>query len=101
MLAVLADGEWHPFEELIRAGAPHVPPSHAQQWYRTGLSSKHTGNQPYKVKATDVHDQIRDGRRDGLRRQIAKMNQDGRIEVRNPSGGKSIAGKEARLVRAG
>lgn len=99
MLEVLADGEWHSFDELIRAGAPHVGPQRAQQWYRTGLGNRQKGVAPWAVKATDTHDQIRDGRRDGLRRLIAKLHRDGRIEVRNPSGKKWISGKEARLIR--
>lgn len=99
MLAKLEDGEWHPMEELIRAGAPLVGPQRAVQWYRTGLGRKQKGIQMWKVKATDTHDQIRDGRRDGLRRIIAKLHRSGQIEIRNTSGKKWISGKEARLIR--
>lgn len=99
MLNVLADGEWHPMDRVIRAGTRVVPPSKGQQWYRTGLANPRTGTLPSRVKATDTHDQVRDGRWDGCRRVLTALARRGVIEIDNPSGGKSVSGKRVRLVR--
>lgn len=97
MKRVLADGEWHPMDQVIRAGAKHVPPNKAQQWYRTGLGRTQTGELPQRVKAQDRHDQVRDGRWDGLRRILAAMARKGHIEIEAPEGARLVGQKRVRL----
>jgi hypothetical protein len=80
---VLADGEWHAVGELIKVASPLVPPTTAQQWYRIHLKARQGRGEsryPERDKAQDVHDQIRDGRREGLRRAVAALVRKGPYE---------------------
>lgn len=83
LLKHLADGEWHPYEEIMDEISPTIPPGTAfrcAEYYRSYYYKK-AGREVSDRKYGHTTDTIKTGQRLLLGRSIQGLNRKGRLEV--------------------
>lgn len=88
LLEVLADGEWHTYDELAAAAGPLVPPGYAQRTNesnRTRMSSRRNGDPRARHGAFDHADPITAGQRRVVIHALWKLSQRQPIVLAGPN----------------